>query len=495
MFLLRLTLKNIAARKFLFLGTALSVVLGVAFVVGVFIVTDSLRATFDDIADDIAGSIDLRVRTEIEFGDRLNAPEVDPALVDEIAGVDGVEAVTGGVAAWNVVIIDEAGEPLQSVGPPQLGVSWSGEEALSELFLAEGRPPAGPDEFATNRRNRRVRRSPNRRDVPRQPAGGHARLRTRGHGQLGRPDRGPVAGRAVQRLRSGHRHGTAERRRGLGRDPRGRGPGGRHRRRRRRPPPGAAGGTRGADHRGGGRGAGRRVRHVHHDLPEHPAGVRGHHPRGVGVPGEQRVLHRHRPAHPRVGPAAGRRRHRHPDPALGARRGGHRRPSRHGARPRRRHRRVRGAEGHLRRPRRRAAHRSAAADGAHGRRGLRRRCGHHRAGRALAGAQGPADHARRSPAGGCPALQPGCRPAPAGRRFGPDRRRGAAGAGPRGPRLAGAHPAGAAGRHPRKLGRQADRLVGGEAGGGRRRVGAAPHHRLRGSRHPRICWWPSRSVC
>ena len=150
MFLLRLTLKNIAARKFLFLGTALSVVLGVSFVVGVFIVTDSLRATFDDIADDIAGSIDLRVRSEIEFGDRLNAPEVDPALADEIAGVDGVAAVTGGVAAWNVVIIDSDGEPLQSFGPPQFGVSWSDEQALSELFLAEGRPPGGPNEFATN---------------------------------------------------------------------------------------------------------------------------------------------------------------------------------------------------------------------------------------------------------------------------------------------------------------------------------------------------------
>ena len=150
MFLLRLTLKNIAARKFLFLGTALSVVLGVSFVVGVFIVTDSLRATFDDIADDIAGSIDLRVRSEIEFGDRLNAPEVDPALADEIADVDGVAATTGGVGAWNVVIIDEEGEPLQSFGPPQFGVSWSDEPALSELFLAEGRPPAGPSEFATN---------------------------------------------------------------------------------------------------------------------------------------------------------------------------------------------------------------------------------------------------------------------------------------------------------------------------------------------------------
>ena len=64
--------------------------------------------------------------------------------------IDGVAAVTGGVAAWNVVIIDDEGDPLPSVGPPQLGVSWVDEQALSELYLAEGRPPAGPDEFATN---------------------------------------------------------------------------------------------------------------------------------------------------------------------------------------------------------------------------------------------------------------------------------------------------------------------------------------------------------
>ena len=150
MVLLRLTLKNIAARKLLFLGTALSVVLSVSFVVGVFIVTDSLRAAFDEIADDIAGSIDLRARSEIEFGDRLNAPTVDPALADEIAEIDGVAATTGAIFAMNVVIIGADGEPLQSFGPPQAGVSWSDKPALTEFYLAEGRRPAGPNEFATN---------------------------------------------------------------------------------------------------------------------------------------------------------------------------------------------------------------------------------------------------------------------------------------------------------------------------------------------------------
>ena len=127
--------------------------LGVSFVVGVFIVTDSLRATFDDIADDIAGSIDLRVRSEIEFRRSTETrPKWTPHWPTRSPRSTASPAITGGVAAWNVVIIDPDGEPLPSVGPPQLGVSWVDEQALSELFLAEGRPPAGPDEFATNAR-------------------------------------------------------------------------------------------------------------------------------------------------------------------------------------------------------------------------------------------------------------------------------------------------------------------------------------------------------
>ena len=150
MVLLRLTLKNIAAKKTLFVGTTLSVVLGVSFVVGVFITTDSMRASFGVLADDFAAQIDLRVRSDIEFGEQFDAPPVDPALATEIAATDGVAAVSGAAAALNVVVIKSDGEPVESFGPPQIGTSWSGESALSEVHRAVGRLPTGPGEFSVD---------------------------------------------------------------------------------------------------------------------------------------------------------------------------------------------------------------------------------------------------------------------------------------------------------------------------------------------------------
>ena len=132
--------------------TTLSVLIGVAFTVGVFVTTDGLRATFGDLSEDIYRGIDLSVRWQTEFGDReLNAPLVDPALQDVVRSIDGVAAADGGVFEFNVIAIDTDGEPLSSFGPPQMGVSWPADDLLSQVSVwpdGISRAPRGPDEFA-----------------------------------------------------------------------------------------------------------------------------------------------------------------------------------------------------------------------------------------------------------------------------------------------------------------------------------------------------------
>lgn len=59
--LFRLTLKNIADKKVLFLLTTISVVLGVMFTAGVFIFADSMRSVFGSLSEDIASRTDLTV--------------------------------------------------------------------------------------------------------------------------------------------------------------------------------------------------------------------------------------------------------------------------------------------------------------------------------------------------------------------------------------------------------------------------------------------------
>ena len=145
MHLLRLTLKSVADKKVRFFLTTLSVVLGVMFTVGVFIFSDSLRAVFSDLAEDIAGRTDLSVRSQQDFGDRL----VDPALASIIEDVEGVQATAPGIADDKITVFDENGNPLRG-GAPTTGVNWVEDENMSFLFIAEGREPRNSSEFALN---------------------------------------------------------------------------------------------------------------------------------------------------------------------------------------------------------------------------------------------------------------------------------------------------------------------------------------------------------
>ena len=150
--LFRYALKTIAGTRIRFILTTLSVLIGVAFTVGVFVTTDGLRSTFGDLSEDIYRGVDLSVRWQTEFGDReLNAPLVDPALQDVVRSIDGVAAADGGVFEFNVIAIDADGEPLTSFGPPQMGVSWPADDLLSQVSVwpdGISRAPRGPDEFA-----------------------------------------------------------------------------------------------------------------------------------------------------------------------------------------------------------------------------------------------------------------------------------------------------------------------------------------------------------
>ncbi len=150
--LIRYALKSIAGTRVRFLLTTLSVLIGVAFTVGVFVTTDGLRSTFGDLSEDIYRGVDLSVRSQTEFGDReLNAPLVDPALQDAVRSIDGVAAADGGIFEVNVIAIDADGEPLSSIGPPQMGVAWPTDDLLSQISVwpdGISRPPRGPDEFA-----------------------------------------------------------------------------------------------------------------------------------------------------------------------------------------------------------------------------------------------------------------------------------------------------------------------------------------------------------
>ena len=89
----RTTLKSLAARKLRLFTTSFAVMLGVAFMAGTLVLTDTIGKTFDKLFADANKGTDAFVRAEAAFdsewfGDQR--PRLDTSLVDEINEVDGV---------------------------------------------------------------------------------------------------------------------------------------------------------------------------------------------------------------------------------------------------------------------------------------------------------------------------------------------------------------------------------------------------------------------
>ncbi len=148
----RTTYRNLLAHKIRLALSGLAVVLGVAFVAGTLIFTDTLGQTFDDLFESTAA--DVNVSRAAAFDQGLagtgaggTASYVPADLVEEIAAVDGVAAVEGSVQAEGVYILDANGEVLDTGGAPGLGITWDTEKSLSPNTLVDGRAATGPDEI------------------------------------------------------------------------------------------------------------------------------------------------------------------------------------------------------------------------------------------------------------------------------------------------------------------------------------------------------------
>jgi putative ABC transport system permease protein len=148
--MLRVTLKGLLEHKIRFILTTLAVVVGVAFVVGAFTLTDSVRAQFDKLFEEINAGIDLAVRGEEPFdtGAFGTRPPVDAALLPQVEGVTGVAEAVGFAGGFPALLVGSDGEAVEPTGGPPLAVSWNDSERLQTLTLKEGRGPAAAGEVA-----------------------------------------------------------------------------------------------------------------------------------------------------------------------------------------------------------------------------------------------------------------------------------------------------------------------------------------------------------
>jgi len=144
--MLTLVLRGVRAHLGRLVLTLVSVVLGVAFVSGSFVLADSLRSIFDQVSEDAFAGVDAQVRAvEPDLNSsQADALRFDDGIIDTIRALPEAAAVEGGLFAFErTYTVDASGEVVRPLGPPVFTVSWDGPSPVSSFTLLEGEAPVG----------------------------------------------------------------------------------------------------------------------------------------------------------------------------------------------------------------------------------------------------------------------------------------------------------------------------------------------------------------
>ncbi len=140
------TINGLLAHRLRLGLTALAIVLGVTFITGTFVLTDTLHNTFSALIGNIYQNVDFQVRGVAQFsgGSAVRNPIPD-SLLATVRRVPGVEAADGGVEGYAQFVAPD-GKPISTGSEATLGISFDPDRQLSDLHLIQGSPPRTGDD-------------------------------------------------------------------------------------------------------------------------------------------------------------------------------------------------------------------------------------------------------------------------------------------------------------------------------------------------------------
>ena len=150
----RVSLRGVTAHKARLALSTLAVVLGVAFIVGTLVFSDTTNAGFTTLftatAPDVTVTPKLAFTPEVEdlalVGDTPTLPD---STVATIASVPGVAAAHGDVTVSTTTVVDAANTAIGPTdGAPTLARNYY--PSAHSPTIAQGRPPAGPGEITVD---------------------------------------------------------------------------------------------------------------------------------------------------------------------------------------------------------------------------------------------------------------------------------------------------------------------------------------------------------
>jgi len=141
----RPTIQGLLAHKLRLALTALAIVLGVTFVTGTLVLTDTLHNTFTTLFGRIYQNVDFEVRGVAAFSNSGNGGAVrkpiPESLVAKVQGVPGVAVAEGNVSGYAQFVAPD-GKAISTGGAPTIGLSFDPNTQLSALHLVDGTRPS-----------------------------------------------------------------------------------------------------------------------------------------------------------------------------------------------------------------------------------------------------------------------------------------------------------------------------------------------------------------
>jgi putative ABC transport system permease protein len=148
--MLRATWRSLLSRKLRLFLSGLAVVLGVMFVSGAFVLTDTIGRSFDALISDAYSGVDVVVTGEAATSP-AGVPEPEPipaGVVDQVRAMPEVQELSALVWGEGARAIDNDTGRVVSTFNARLGTNWYGEQ--DPIELREGRGPTADDEVAIN---------------------------------------------------------------------------------------------------------------------------------------------------------------------------------------------------------------------------------------------------------------------------------------------------------------------------------------------------------
>jgi putative ABC transport system permease protein len=149
--MIRATIKGLLSRKVRLVLSGLSVVLGVMFVSGAFVLTDTLGRSFEQLFSNVFANTDVRVSpvSKVASGTEDGTVTINTATVDRLRDMKGVVSQADGIVLVDGArLIGANGKTVGSYGPPRFGVDWPSRAGV--VVMRDGQAPTADDQIAIN---------------------------------------------------------------------------------------------------------------------------------------------------------------------------------------------------------------------------------------------------------------------------------------------------------------------------------------------------------